>query len=103
MFGCVFSNAGMIWSCQIVRSSLRQLSIDRLTVAPPAEAAGWDPAACDAAGWDAAGSVEVPGFALVQAPSVNASAAPIAMNLCFNVFSSSSGRSIRPPLWMSNR
>src|SRR5450631_3922247 len=31
MSGCVFSNAGMIFSCQIARSSLRQLSIVSVT------------------------------------------------------------------------
>src|SRR6188474_706885 len=48
MPGFAFSNAGMILSCQIVRSSLRQLSIVSVT----------SPAGAVAASWVAAGAVD---------------------------------------------
>src|SRR4051794_7642293 len=77
MFGDFVWNAGVIFSCQIDRSSLRQLSNVRLTWAPPALAAG-----CDVAG-----PLVAPDdwLALVHAPSAIASAAATARNRRFKV------------------
>src|SRR4051794_11213457 len=77
MFGYFAWNAGMILSCQIDRSSLRQLSMVRLTWAPPALAAG-----CEAAPPVDEAGVE---FALVHAANSIASDAPIARNRRFKV------------------
>src|SRR6266540_4092230 len=79
MFGYLAWKAGMILSDQIVRSSFRQLSMVRVTAAPPPLAAG---------GWDAPGAPvagAVLGLAPAHAPKMTARTAATIVNLRFTV------------------